>query len=893
VPLTAFVGWHHYSCTSPSATEETDGPDKAFEWRRLAWLDETGNLAPDAFKKAVEQRDRNLEFWKAHPDNDPSEAISWTERGPNNIGGRSRSILVDPTTPSTLLAGSVGGGIWRSTDSGATWARVDDRLGSLAIGCLTRDPNNANVIYAGTGEGFFNGDAIGGVGIYKSVDRGLTWSLMQGTTGFGNVCRIAVAPGNSNLIMVSARYGGLYRSTDGGANFTSVYWAQGSYFVAFNPTDSTKLIAQVIDYDFGTSQWFHAALYSTNSGATWTASATGLNRVNDFGSRIELAYAPSNPSIVYANCAASGGQIWKSTDGGVNYTMVTTSGSIGSSWYACPIWVNPQNANFVVAGGTYFYRSTNGGVTLTKISNGYIDTSQAHPDTHAIVSDPGFNNSSNKKVYYCTDGGVYYTADVSTASTSTGWTRKDQSYRATQFYGAAGNGATGRIVGGTQDNGQLTLQSSASTNALLTFGGDGGFAAMDPTDQNYIYGEYIDLQIHRSTNGGTSASYIYTGISDAGSAANFIAPFILDPNNVNRMLAGGASLWRSNNVKAATPTWTSIKAAGTDYISAIAVAPGNSDIIWVAQNDGKVFKTANGTAASPTWTTVDDNSATNPIPNRYVTRIVIDPSNSNTVFIALGGFSPDNLLKTTNGGTSFSDITGSAVTGLPDAPIRGFARHPNVSTRLYAGTEVGFFTSADGGLTWSTSAFGPANVSVDECVFMHNSQSILLATHGRGMWTADQSNPAGLFKVQVALQGYVPSVSTQPMTITILQAGTETVLTQKIVNPGVTGLCSMDPEVPAGTYDVRIKASHWLSKRLNGLAFGTGGYTVGTIQTLKNGDCAPDNIVDLGDFDTFALAFGSSVGDANYSAMADLTGDTNVDLGDFDLLALNFGQSGD
>jgi hypothetical protein len=232
-----------------------------------------------------------------------------------------------------------------------------------------------------------------------------------------------------------------------------------------------------------------------------------------------------------------------------------------------------------------------------------------------------------------------------------------------------------------------------------------------------------------------SASYIYAGIDDAGNDANFIAPFILDPNDPRTLLAGGRSLWRSTDVKAPVPAWSAIKGPGTDRLSAVAVAPGNSDIIWVGQNNGEIQRTNDGTADSPSWAAVDNNSGVNPLPNRFVTRIVVDPDASDVVWVCLGGFSPDNLWNTTDGGSTWADITGTGLAGLPDAPIRGFARHPEHPGWLYVGTEVGVFASDDGGASWSTSDFGPAGVSVDEVVFMHGSSTLLAATHGRGLFT--------------------------------------------------------------------------------------------------------------------------------------------------------------
>ncbi|MBX7135910.1 MAG: hypothetical protein K1X67_24845 [Fimbriimonadaceae bacterium] len=862
-----------------SPGEKPEGPDRAWAWRRLAWVDENGNLDHGAYLRSLAQRDAMLEAGGEAG----IQATTWVERGPDNVGGRTRSLAIHPTNPNILLAGSVGGGIWRSSNGGTNWTPVDDRLRSLAIGCIVFDPTNANIVYAGTGEGHFNGDAIGGVGIYKSTDGGLTFSHLPSTVGWDNVCDLAISP-NGTTILASKRYGGIQRSTNGGASWSNPYWAQGSFCVEFDPTNSSKAIAQVIDYDFGVGNWFHRALYSTNGGANWNV-AGGLGQLWNFDSRIEIKYARSNPSICYASVAQNGGKVWKSTDGGVNYALVTTTGSSGCNWYANPLWVDPTNPNNLVVGGYHLFRSANGGVNLSQISDGYIQTTQPHPDQHFVVSDPGFNGTTNRRVYVCNDGSVYRTENIYTASTSSGWTRLDLGMRTTQYYGAQGDGPTGRIIGGLQDNGTLRL-SNGSNSANLMFGGDGGFCAIDPTNANYCYGEYVALTLHRSTDGGVSSNWIYSGIADANANANFIAPFILDPNNANRMLAGGASLWRSNNVKAGTPTWAAIRPAGSDLISAIAVARGNSDIVWVAQNNGEVWKTTNGTAVTPTWTAVDNNGGSNPFPNRYVTRILVDPADANTVYVALGGFSPDNLWKTTNGGTSWVDVTGTGVTGLPDAPIRGVARHPNAPNWLYVGTEIGLFESRNGGTTWSTNAFGPANVSVDEVSFMHASNTLLAATHGRGIWTASIANPAGNITGTVSLGDWVGAVAGQQVTFEVMDTGTSTVQTTATATLGVGGTYSMNPNVPIGTYDVYVKASHWLRKARTTLSLTAGGVT-GIGFTVTNGDIDGDNEVGIGDYGILSVQYGTT------NPQSDLNGDGEVDIADYSILSTHYGQVGD
>lgn len=714
----------------------TGSPDAAMRWRVERWRDEHGRYDQAMVESARAQRAANVDHHESIDDAGIGR-YGWIERGPSNIGGRTRSLVIDPANSNHMLAGAVGGGVWRSTNGGTGWTAVDDRLGNLAVCSLALVPGTPNVIYAGTGEGFYNGDAILGRGIYKSTDGGTSFQSLASTATWSYVNRIAVAPGNPNLLLAATRSpGGIQRSTNGGATWTLVRSATACMQVLFDPNDGNKCLADVYESSV------HRVVYSTNGGQTWTNAATGLTGQSGLSGRIELAYARSAPGTVYASCGTDGGLIWRSTDGGANWTVRTPAGSgSGAAWYYNTLWVDPTDANLLVTGAYHLYKSTDGGLTLTRISNGYINTSQPHPDQHQIVADPGFDGTTNRRVYVTNDGGIYVTNDIRAASSSSGWSRREQNYRSVQFYGAAGDGTSGRITGGTQDNGHLTLQAGSST-ASLTYGGDGGFAAIDWSNPNYIYGEYVYAQVHRSTNGGSSASYIDGGISEAGSSANFIAPLLLDPNNPQRLLVGAASLWQTTAARAGTVAWTAIKPAVGSNISAIAVAPGNPAVVWVGHNDGRIYKTADGTAASPTWFAVDDNGTANPLPNRYVQRIVIDRTNSNTVFVGLGGFSPDNLRKTVNGGATFVDLTGSGATGLPDAPVNGIAQHPSLPDRLYVGTDVGVFASQDGGVHWSTSNDGPADVSVDEVVFLHNSTTLLAATHGRGLWTITIREPA-------------------------------------------------------------------------------------------------------------------------------------------------------
>ncbi len=746
-----------------AASPMPDHPGEAVAFRRLQMQDENGFIPADGLYRAQQQRRRML--LAALPDGRsksqslaPEEALaSWTWLGPGNIGGRVRAIVIHPVTTGTMWAGSVSGGLWKTTNGGTSWSVVDDFMANLAISTLVMDPTNSNTLYAGTGEGFYNSDGIRGAGVFKSTDGGTTWAQLPETAGsdWYYVNRLAI-PWNSTAILAATR-SGIFRSTDGGTSWSMTSGATNITDIDYNPTDSNKAVAGGFNGQ---------ALYSTNGGQAWNTVAAANRWATDAPlGRVELAYAPSNATIVYASVNQNNGEVWKSTNGGQSFTQLNTGNSyLGSQgWYNNVIWVSPVNSSFLIIGGIDIWRSTDGGSSLTKISQWYSAPLSAHADNHAIVPLPGFNGTTSKTVFIGNDGGIYKAADITTVAATSGWTELNNQLGITQFYGAAGNATTGVIIGGTQDNGTLLYTPASGSEGWTTpFGGDGGFSAADPTNSNYFYGEYTYLNLHRSSNAGTSSDYIsgyyWNGsswawkaapyvIGDAQtSSANFIAPFILDPNNPQRILAGGLSLWRSSDARTANtnttgPAWSAIKSSTGTNISAIAIAPGNSDQVWVGHNNGSVFKTTNGTTASPSWTQVDNNPTS--LPDRYVGRIAVVPGNTNKVYVTFGGFNSNNVWVTTNGGSNWAAAYGSGATALPAAPVRSLAIHPQNTNYLYAGTEVGVFNSTDGGATWTVPHMGPSNVSVDELFWMN--RQLVAATHGRGLFSAGMDLSPGNF----------------------------------------------------------------------------------------------------------------------------------------------------
>jgi hypothetical protein len=378
---------------------------------------------------------------------------------------------------------------------------------------------------------------------------------------------------------------------------------------------------------------------------------------------------------------------------------------------------------------------------------------------------------NNRTVFFGNDGGICRADSVMSVGNDeapprvAGWVKLNNSYGVTEFYSAAANSATDTIVGGAQDNGTLAYRpTSGAQNWQQIFGGDGGVCCADPADATIFYGEYVYLNIHRSTDGATSDDtagdrYISGQFWNAAATtwdwkplpykipdaqnqqALFLAPFTLDLNDSNRILAGGASLWRTNDAKTAnTPTsgprWSRIKSPANGKISAIAITPGNSDLVWVGYDSGEVWRSMDATSASPTWSLMTGQGANGFNPRRYCNKIFVSPHDPNTVLVVFGGFTAGNVWKTVNGGSNWSNIGA----GLPPAPVRAITVHPQTASWFYIGTEVGMFASENSGLTWSPTNEGPANVSVEDLFWMQ--QRLICVTHGRGMFEIDLSPAA-------------------------------------------------------------------------------------------------------------------------------------------------------
>ncbi|AVP99407.1 hypothetical protein C7S18_20515 [Ahniella affigens] len=712
---------------------------------RLVYLDESdvANRAPDAILAA------------------------WQELGPGNIGGRTRAMVIDPTTPNTMYAAGVGGGVWKTTNAAASWAPTSDTMANIAVSALALDPGNAQVLYAGTGEGSFNVDAIRGAGIFKTTNGGSTWTQLANTTGsnFFFVNDVVVAPSNSQVV-VAATNTGIFVSSDGGGTFTQ-------------RSTEVRCLDLAVSTISGTDTWLAACgnfsqgkvLRSTDT-ISWPQTLgtapldAGLGRLA-VAIRGTRAYAIGSSRVAGPDVTSDGNgdylhqlhAFYRSDDGGSTWTATvrntdphrgntmllsgyfacsTLLPGIGQGWYDITVAIDPVDSNIVWVGGVNVFRSDDGGSTWGRAD-------PAHPDHHSFVFHPQFNGTSNQILYNTQDGGIYRTnnaraavailpatvgSNCTPANPVVSWASVNNQYAVTQFYHGTAYPDGTSYLAGAQDNGTNRGTDAAGPNAWSSLTcGDGGYTGVDPSNTNVLYAGCQNVDLRKSSNGGSTWPSADSGISTSEGTA-FIPPLQMDPNNSQRLWFGGSRAWRTDN---AATSWTAASAlfnSGNDDVTAIAVATGNSNLVLMAGSSGsnRIYRTTTATTdtSASAWTSTAVGG--------YVAALAFAPSNSAIAYAAIATFGATHVLKSTDGGATWSAAAGSGGGALPDVPALSVAVHPTDPNRVWVGTDIGVFTSLDGGGTWAAEITSFPNVSTEwlQIIGSGNSAQLFAFTHGRG-----------------------------------------------------------------------------------------------------------------------------------------------------------------
>ena len=707
---------------------------------------------------------------------------AWTQAGPFNIGGRITAIVAAPGG-NPVYFGAAAGGVFKSTNSGVNWTPVFDGLDVFSIGALAMDPANSNIVYVGTGEANSSVDSYDGAGVFRTTDGGASWTSL-GLAETRRIARIAIDPTNPQRIFVAAMGTqfstnadrGLYRSEDGGANWTKVLFVSdstGACDVVINPAHPETVYCatweRVRRYTYRRAFGPEGGVWrSVDGGTNWTKLAGGLPASDDNLGRIGLAIAPSQPSVVYAQVisgsiggytgralyrSANGGGIWGPRGGS---TFTNNFGGFG--WYFGAMAVSPTDPNRVFCLGQYLIRSTDGGVNFSSVGG------TAHVDHHAMWIDPLDPN----KIYLGNDGGFYWST---TGGTS--WTQSVDT-PITQFYaGTVDPSNPDRLLGGTQDNSTMVTSGSPGGWSII-LGGDGFQTLVSPADPNVIYAEWQfccdRTGLRRSITGG--ASWITPSGFSPSDRYNWNTPIAMNPRNPAVLLVGSHRVYKSTNsgssyvVVSADLTGAPPTSLTYGTLTTLAISPADTAVYYAGTDDGRVWRSLNSGGA---WTNISAG-----LPVRYVTRVTPDPIAPNVVYATLSGFGQDEHLshvyRSADQGANWTSISAN----LPDVPANDIVVDPTDSQSLYLATDVGVYASRNQGGGWFPLGTGmPIQTVHDLSLYSSGGvRRLIAATHGRSQWTLDLTElpvsvPATAPSVALALSSPAPNPSRGAVRLTL------------------------------------------------------------------------------------------------------------------------------
>jgi len=671
----------------------------------------------------------------------------WVALGPNNVGGRVLSIAVNPSNTDIVWAGSASGGLWKSTSGGegsTAWSYVATGFPALAVSTIAIDPANTQVMYIGTGEiSGYHRPQVGtpgarssyGMGILKSTDGGTSWVQTGLTWTFPQVTaveKIAINPMHTQTLFAAASEG-VFKSTNAGATWFVSDTTVMAMDIAIHPSDSTIIYATHGNLNSSPNPGLFQSL---DAGLSWLPLTNGIPSTN-FG-RAVLSISPSQPSRVYVAIAnASTGVaygLYRSDDDGGLWTLVSdTNFTGGQGWYDIAVGVKPNDPNRVFTSGLDIFRSTTSGTSPSQQSVWYAGyygavppggpegpPSYAHADHHAIAFDPVHPDT----IYFGCDGGVFKSTDG--GGTYFGC---NGGLATTQFYNGFANAFDDSLVaiGGLQDNGVVKYQGSTTWSKVD--GGDGGWNAIDPTNNNVMYDEYVYLTIKKAING-LNFSGITSGLPTGSGNANFIAPFAISTSSPNILYAGNKNVYKTTSGGAnwfppnggANLNGTKLACIGVSYTSPDTLLAGTGTSSFGASPLFQVFASTNG---GQSWTNV-----TGTLPARYPTDVEFDPTLSSTVYLTYSGYGGPHVFRSTNVGQTWTDISGT----LPDIPHQTIAVDPAQPGNLYVGTDLGVFHSSNAGASWEDFSTGMVPAMILDLAVSRRNGVLRAATFGNGVF---------------------------------------------------------------------------------------------------------------------------------------------------------------
>ena len=771
---------------------------------------------------------------------------------PQLVSGRISALAVSST--GKIYAGGAQGGLWVYDPGTQTWKALTDNLPTLSVGAVALAPGHENIIYLATGEGDLSGDSYTGDGVWKSTNSGATWTHISGSKFNGaTITRLIVDPHNASKVYVATLRGrggakrvtpptrqiwGIYRSVTGGK-----YWQllkgtrdpnHGATDLELDPNHPGVLYATF---------WNDGIYKSNRYGANWRNISVNLhsNHPMDFSAtRFSIATADNGDGTtrVYAGFdwynaddqVHRNSRIFRSDDGGNTFTQMPFGTGVDSVLNYCDIQctydnvveVDPSNPDIVYAAGEYnylsspqvggIYRSMDGGLTWETLG---LDL---HPDFHALAFQP--NDPAH--IVIGNDGGVWDSPNrggrlgEGDPLSSVNWNDLNDGLSIAQFdsvdfaNAAQGNGDT--FWGGTQDNGTQVGFPGADGSGDRTWydvtSGDGGQVVVDHSNDNFVFGTYYQLTgLYRFQHGPAffDNSNIMNGI-DRTDRSEFYIPLVQNEGNTNQLLTGTYRVYRTDNAEtdvASDVQWQPISddlTSGCEgsaanggrgcFVSALGVADGGAGA-YAGTEEGWVWHAADAmtSTGNADWVRSDPTGAV--LPGRPITWFAVDRSNWRTAFVSYAGYNAatpgrsGHVFATTNGGQSWTNVSGN----LPDSPVNSLELDPSDPNTLFAGTDVGSYVTHDHGATWALLGTGLPRAAIWQESYDPSRGLLVAGTHGRGAWTLDTGIVSPALVAQISDPGTPvgPGVDL-PYTITVRNVG----------NAPATDVTVTDP-IPANT----------------------------------------------------------------------------------------------
>ena len=733
------------------------------------------------------QKDLNNKLESARVPGDGMDN-QWVERGPDNVGGRTRALIFAPGSTTKVFAGATSGGLWVNnniTSAASAWTQVSGVPSNMSVTCITVDPQNTNIMYIGTGEVYTWG-AVNGNGIYKSIDGGVTWRNVFSTSDVANIndritfIQAIIAWKNPTTNLTEVYFGadamnvnyagglnpggttetfgkntiGVWRSTDG-VNFArqtnaSLQFTAGKYVAPDSFTiDFAGNLFMGTKYSY-VNAGGGGKVYKCTNGTDWTLVRTFAST----DGRVQLVASKNTAGRMMALCENSAGLpvINRSTDGFATVnTSVSLPVSIGAqppaandfcrnqAFYDLLIGMNPTNDNEVYVGGIEIFRTTTAftgttsamwtqhtdwTVNPTDTGNTAANSLDGVHSDHHVIA---FAPGLSSRVVFGNDGGIYYSND---SGNSIGV--RNNGYNVTQFYKGSINQTGGqKLLAGAQDNGsQLISPAPVGVGSSFDlFGGDGCWEFIDKQQQymvvSYVYNTYI-----YSTYAGVAMAYIAN--DNGGSAGDFVNQCGLD-SNANILYANGSAgttyriyRYTINPSTGATTTTTLTNAAVNAIPTYFEPSPYAANTIMVGLSTGRLIRMTNANAA-PTYTTL-----TTPFTGA-ISDIKFGNS-ANDLFVTIHNYGVTSVWYSSDAGANWSNKEGN----LPNIPVKCILQNPNATNEVIIGTELGVWYTVDFNVAspnWRRSNTGMKDCKVMSLDYRSADNTILAATFGRGMWT--------------------------------------------------------------------------------------------------------------------------------------------------------------